>query len=52
MREYDYYTVVFAVSRALGCMTNLIWARAYNLPLERPASIDFDWINKKFNKTT
>jgi citrate synthase len=29
MTEFDYYTVVFAVSRALGCMTNLFWARAF-----------------------
>lgn len=27
--EFDYYTVVFAVSRALGCMTNLFWSRAF-----------------------
>ena len=27
MKEYDFYTVVFAVSRALGCMANLILAR-------------------------
>lgn len=27
LKEYDYYTVVFAVSRALGCMANLILAR-------------------------
>jgi citrate synthase len=29
MKEFDYYTVVFAVSRALGCMTNLVWSRAF-----------------------
>ena len=27
LKEYDFYTVVFAVSRALGCMANLILAR-------------------------
>ena len=28
LKEFDYYTVIFAVSRALGCMANLVWARA------------------------
>lgn len=29
MKEFDYYTVVFAVSRAIGCVSNLFWARAF-----------------------
>ena len=39
MKEYEYYTVVFAVSRALGCMSSLVWSRAFGLPIERPGSI-------------
>lgn len=50
MREFDYYTVVFAVSRALGCMSNLIWARAFGLPIERPGSITLRWIEDKFGE--
>ncbi|KAM3139549.1 hypothetical protein pb186bvf_008385 [Paramecium bursaria] len=46
--EFQYYTVVFAVSRALGCMSNLIWARAFGLPIERPGSITLKWIEDKF----
>jgi citrate synthase len=38
--EYDFYTVIFAVSRALGCMANGIWSRAFGLPIERPNSMD------------
>lgn len=38
--ENDYYTVVFGVSRALGCLSNGIMARVYGLPIERPNSID------------
>jgi citrate synthase len=34
----SYYTVLFGVSRALGCMSQLIWSRAMGLPLERPKS--------------
>jgi len=38
MTEMSYYTVLFGVSRALGCMSQLIWSRAMGLPLERPKS--------------
>jgi citrate synthase len=33
LKEFEYYTVVFAVSRALGCMANSVWSRAYGLPI-------------------
>ena len=39
MKEFDYYTVVFSVSRAMGVFANTIWARALGLPLERPGSV-------------
>lgn len=39
MKEYDYYTVLFGVSRALGVLAALIWSRALGFPLERPKSI-------------
>eukprot|EP01015_Nassula_variabilis_P006545 TRINITY_DN1499_c0_g1_i4.p1 TRINITY_DN1499_c0_g1~~TRINITY_DN1499_c0_g1_i4.p1 ORF type:complete len:342 (+),score=53.94 TRINITY_DN1499_c0_g1_i4:67-1092(+) len=47
--EFEYYTVIFAVSRALGCLSNLVWARALNLPLERPNSIDLNWVKKNLD---
>lgn len=42
LKEFDYYTVVFGVSRAIGCVANMVWARALGLPLERPGSLDID----------
>lgn len=39
MVEYEFYTVLFAVSRALGVMASLIWDRALGFPLERPKSV-------------
>ena len=39
MVEYEFYTVLFAVSRALGVLSSLIWDRALGLPLERPKSV-------------
>lgn len=44
LTEYHYYTVVFGVSRVIGCMSNLILARAFGLPIERPDSVDMKWI--------
>ncbi|HNP22746.1 MAG TPA: citrate (Si)-synthase, eukaryotic [Panacibacter sp.] len=37
--EYEFYTVLFAVSRALGVLSSLIWDRALGFPLERPKSV-------------
>jgi len=39
MKEMNYYTVLFGVSRALGVLASLIWDRALGLPLERPKSM-------------
>jgi citrate synthase len=42
LNQEDYYTVVFAVSRSLGCMANLVWSRLMGLPIERPKSMTLD----------
>ncbi|MBN2547858.1 MAG: citrate (Si)-synthase [Anaerolineales bacterium] len=39
VREFDFLTVLFGVSRALGVTTNAVWARALGQPLERPKSL-------------
>jgi citrate synthase len=52
MYEYDFYTVLFGVSRALGVMASLIWDRATNSPIERPGSVTTEWIKKKINAET
>lgn len=39
MMEYEFYTVLFAVSRGLGVLASLCWDRALALPLERPKSV-------------
>jgi citrate synthase len=44
LKEYNYYTVVFGVSRALGVLAAQCWARALGLPLERPKSVTHQWI--------
>ena len=47
MKEYEFYTVLFGVSRALGVLASLIWDRALGHPLERPSSITTKGIKKK-----
>jgi len=39
VREFDFYTVLFGVGRALGVMPDLVWARALGQPIERPKSL-------------
>ncbi len=46
MKEYEYYTVLFAVSRALGVLSSLCWDRALGLALERPKSVTTDLVKK------
>lgn len=39
IKEFDFYTVLFGVGRALGVTANAVWARALGQPLERPKSL-------------
>lgn len=48
LREYDYYTVLFGVSRSFGALSQLFWDRALSLPLERPKSVTSEWIKDHF----
>ena len=44
--QYEYFTVLFGVSRAMGALSQVFWDRALGMPLERPKSITSDWIRK------
>ena len=39
MVEYEFYTVLFGVSRSLGVLASLCWDRALGYSLERPKSV-------------
>lgn len=39
VRDFDFYTVLFGVGRALGVTANYIWMRALGMPIERPKSL-------------
>jgi citrate synthase len=44
MVEYEFYTVLFGVSRALGVLASLCWDRALGFPIERPKSVTTDQV--------
>lgn len=44
--EYEFYTVLFGVSRALGVLASLVWDRALGHPIERPSSTTTELIKK------
>jgi citrate synthase len=39
LTEYEFYTVLFGIGRALGVVANVIWDRALGYPIERPKSV-------------
>jgi citrate synthase len=45
--EFDFYTVLFGVSRSLGVLASLVWDRALGSPIERPGSVTTEGIKKK-----
>lgn len=47
LTEYDFYTVLFGVSRSLGVLASLLWDRALGHPLERPGSVTTEWMMKQ-----
>jgi citrate synthase len=44
--EYEFYTVLFGVSRALGVLASLCWDRALGFPLERPKSVTTELVKE------
>lgn len=39
VKEFDFYTVLFGVSRIMGLTAHAVWSRALNKPIERPKSL-------------
>jgi citrate synthase len=46
MKEFDYYTVLFSVSRAMGVCSQAVISRAIGSPIVRPKSVTTAWIKK------
>lgn len=49
LTEYDYYTVLFSVSRILGLSAQLILNRALSRPIIRPKSVTTEWLKKNLS---
>ncbi|HAY35309.1 MAG TPA: type I citrate synthase, partial [Bacteroidetes bacterium] len=47
LKEYDFYTVLFGVSRILGFSSQMIVARAMGSSLIRPKSVTTEWLKKE-----
>ena len=50
LTEFEYYTVLFGVSRALGMCAQLIVSRALGEAIERPKSVTTEWIKQTVAK--
>ncbi len=46
IKEYEFYTVLFGIGRAIGICANIIWDRALMYPLERPKSLTTDMLEE------
>ena len=50
LKEFEYYTVLFSVSRAMGMASQLIVSRAWGEPIERPKSSTTAWLKDQAKK--
>jgi len=51
LTEADYFTVLFGVSRTIGCLSQLVWSRLLGFPIERPKSVTIHWLDKSLTDT-
>ncbi|MBW7996411.1 MAG: citrate (Si)-synthase [Candidatus Glassbacteria bacterium] len=47
LAEFDYYTVLFGVSRAMGMLSQLVINRAMGAPIFRPKSVGRGWVKSQ-----
>jgi len=50
LTEFEYYTVLFGVSRAMGMCSQLIVSRALGEAIERPKSVTTSWVKETVSK--
>ncbi len=46
LKEYDFYTVLFGVGRAMGVLANITWDRGLGYAIERPKSLTTDMLEE------
>ena len=46
LKEFNFYTVLFSISRSMGMIAQMVWERALGIPITRPKSVTTDWIKE------
>ncbi|MBT4753195.1 MAG: citrate (Si)-synthase [Candidatus Marinimicrobia bacterium] len=46
LKEFNFYTVLFSISRTMGMISQMVWERALGIPITRPKSVTTDWIKQ------
>tara|TARA_B100001250_G_scaffold236016_1_gene202748 strand:+ start:7359 stop:8621 length:1263 start_codon:yes stop_codon:yes gene_type:complete len=44
LKEFNYYTVLFSLSRVMGIISQIVINRALRIPITRPKSVTIDWL--------
>ena len=50
LTQFEYYTVLFSVSRSMGMLAQLILNRALGTPITRPKSVSTKWLLEQVKK--
>jgi citrate synthase len=50
LKEFEYYTVLFSVSRSLGMLSQLVLNRALGTAITRPKSVSTAWLQDQVKK--
>ncbi len=50
LKEFEYYTVLFSVSRSMGMLAQLVLNRALGTPITRPKSVSTKWLWEQVKK--
>ncbi len=50
VKEFDFYTVLFGVSRTMGITAQAVWSRGVYFPIERPKSLTLAMIREAAEK--
>ncbi len=52
VREYEFYTVLFGIGRAIGVTANIVWDRALGYSIERPKSVTTQMLEQVVKKNS
>ncbi|MGV3278097.1 citrate (Si)-synthase [Rickettsiales bacterium LUAb2] len=50
LKNTEFYTVLFGMSRSIGILTSLVWDRVFMHPIHRPKSVTSEWVKTNIIK--